>query len=108
MRHFIFVKSPLLAFVLVFIAAPCVAEGLIIKDAPDWVNDITAYKKAQRLRLFQGVSSAPRTNNPQLQNAIADKRARRELRRIFAAYTDALSSDYQAAGNKEIQLSPLS
>jgi cytochrome c551/c552 len=100
MRHFTFIKSPLLAFVLISIAAPCVAEGLIIKDAPDWVNDITAYKKEQSLRLFQGVSSAPRMNNPQLQNAIADKRARRELHRIFTAYTDALSNDYQAAGNK--------
>jgi cytochrome c len=100
MKYPVFVKCVLFAFVIMLMAALCFAKGLLMKGAPDWVEDWTEYKKTQGMRLFQAVSSAPLVGDAELQNAIAEKRARKKLNRVFSAYTDSLSNDYRAPGHQ--------
>jgi hypothetical protein len=72
-------------------------SNLGIKGAPDWVNKGTAYVNNKDGRLFHGVGSAAPMGDPALQRDAADNRARAELARIFSAYLDVVSSDYQSS-----------
>lgn len=72
-------------------------SDLGVSGAPDWVNKGTAYVANDGGRLFHGVGSAGPVGDPSLQRSVADDRARAELARIFSAYLDVASADYQAA-----------
>jgi hypothetical protein len=72
-------------------------SDLGIKGAPEWVNKGTAYVNNKDGRLFHGVGSAAPMGDPALQRATADDRARAEVARIFSAWLDVVSNDYQSA-----------
>lgn len=93
----------LLVYALAGLLAGCAGRtqlesDLKIRGAPDWVNKGTAYVDDKDGRLFHGVGSAGPVGDDALQRAIADDRARAEVARIFSAYLDVASRDYQAAG----------
>lgn len=90
--------------VLVLTAALAACAGrtklesdLKVRGAPEWVNKGTAYVDDKGGRLFHGVGSAAPAGDDALQRAIADDRARAEVARIFSAYLDVATRDYQAA-----------
>lgn len=100
MRH----TNPFFRLVLItafaFSVAACggknIESDLGIEGAPDWVNQGTRAVNDGGGRLFYGVGSAPAMDDPSLQKATADNRARAELASILSTYMEVAISDYTA------------
>lgn len=82
-------------------SSPTIESDLGIKGAPDWVNEGTQAVSDDDGRLIYGVGSAPVLNDPALQTAAADNRARAEVARIVSTFIDSTISDYSASAGAD-------
>lgn len=101
----VFVKNQIKAFVAALLlpmlvacgGSPTIESDLGIDGAPDWVNEGTQAIEDEGGRFIYGVAFAPPMNDPSLQTATADSRARAELARTVSTYVDSTLSDYSAS-----------
>ena len=77
--------------------SPTIESDLGVKGAPDWVNEGSQSVDNDDGRYIYGVAFAPPMNDPSLQTATADSRARAELARTVSTYMDSTLSDYSAS-----------
>ena len=70
---------------------------LIIKNAPDWVNNGSGFVRDKGERLIQGVAHSPVVGDLAQQKAIADDLARAEVERLLSTYLVAISGKYSGS-----------
>lgn len=77
---------------------PTIKSDLGMSDAPEWVNQGTAYLDNDKDgRMFHGVGSAPVLGDQSLQISTADDRARANLARVVTTYMKVVGDDYRSA-----------
>lgn len=74
-----------------------VESKVVIKGAPDWVNNGSSALTKQDARIFHGVGSASPMGDMALQKAVADDRARAEVARVLSSYLEVVATDFVAA-----------
>ena len=96
------IKGPTLVAACLIFFSGCsgptkIESDLLIKGAPDWVNEGTQAVSDKKGRLIQGVGSAPNLGDDSLQRSTADNRARAEIARVLSTYMDVAMNDYLAS-----------
>lgn len=73
-------------------------KRILIRGAPDWVNNGTRLYSGQDGRVIRGVGFAFKVGDMARQKSVADDRARAEIQRILLSYLGVVFDDFQAAG----------
>ncbi len=73
---------------------------VVIKDAPEWVNNGSRIEGANDGRVFKGVSSASLRGDMALQKSLADDKSLTEVARVLSSYLEAVSNDYLMSASK--------